>query len=201
MRGRLANVQDSLAFQMAALDLVRHHRSPRRPRSPLPRPGRRDAPAASEPSGPSPAAASGPADRATAARREVGRRSTDRTDLGMDFRGDGRMIGSLTPVAEPQVCLPVGNDRRSGRRRNGSAPSPRTAAASKSASASSAAKSTWGRSRLRTVEQLCRSNIRNGTSSRGPRAPPARRQWATETPPLANTWSRATSRPCHGWNS
>ena len=32
------------------------------------------------------------------------------------------MIGSLTPVAEPQVCLPVGNDRRSGRRRNGSAP-------------------------------------------------------------------------------
>ncbi len=33
------------------------------------------------------------------------------------------------------------------------------------------------------------------------RAPPARRQWATETPPLANTWSMATSCPCHGWNS
>ena len=80
MHGRLTNVQDRLAFQMMALDLVRHHRSPRRSRSPLPRPGRRDARAASEPSGPSPAAASGPADRATAARREVGCRSTDRTD-------------------------------------------------------------------------------------------------------------------------
>ena len=85
VNGRLADIQDRLAFQMMALDLVRHHRSPRpgapgRSRFPLPRPGRRDVPAACGPSEPPPAAASGPADCATAACREVGRRPEDRTD-------------------------------------------------------------------------------------------------------------------------
>ena len=96
----------------------------------------------------------------------------------MDFGGDGRMIGSLTPVAEPQVCLPVGNDRRSGRRRNGSAPIAADSRDQQVRQRFERRQIDMGRSRLRTVEQLCRSNIHNGTSSRGPRARPARRQWA-----------------------
>ena len=93
--GGLADIQDRLAFQMTALDLVRHHRSPRRGapgrfRPPLPRPGRRDVPAACAPSEPSPAAASGPADCATAACREVVRRPEDRTDpTGWSSHGRG----------------------------------------------------------------------------------------------------------------
>ena len=95
MNGRLANIQDRLAFQMVALELVRHYRSPGSgaPRWPPPRLRRHrsgNVPETTEPSGPSPAAAFVAADSAIAACSAGGCDPEDRTEpIGWTSGGMG----------------------------------------------------------------------------------------------------------------
>src|SRR5450830_591730 len=192
MGGRLTNIEHRLAFEMVRQDLVSHRGvlpSLVRDRNGAAH-GRREV----APSGSSPSRASPPATGASEAPGPSG--GTDPTDwLRADDLRDGGVGVALASLRFSGQDSPLAPET------GGFDDWGACTSASSVFSSSSAARSTCGKSSIRTGKQAAESNIHAGSSSQRPVIPPSRLQRKYPVSPLSNaswTWTVSPYQGCHG---